>query len=53
MQFATPATSHNLSTVDTFLKEMGVGEVVNESSLKITRALTAGDTSVVVLDFQG
>lgn len=53
MQFATPATSHNLSTVDKFLKEMGVGDVVNESSLKITRALTAGETSVVVLDFQG
>ena len=52
MNFATSAANPKLTKVDKFLKEMGVGEVENESSLKITRTLTAGDTRVVVLDYQ-
>jgi L-ascorbate metabolism protein UlaG (beta-lactamase superfamily) len=53
MHFATPAASIKLTKVDKFLKEMGAGEVENESSLKITRSLSAGDTRVVVLNHQG
>ncbi|MFN2160163.1 MAG: MBL fold metallo-hydrolase [Anaerolineales bacterium] len=52
MHFSTPAAALNLTKVDKFLKEMGVGEVENESSLKITRAITAGETRVVLLDYQ-
>lgn len=53
MNFATPATNLKLTKVDKFLKEMGAGEAENESSLKITRSLSAGDTRVIVLDHQG
>jgi L-ascorbate metabolism protein UlaG (beta-lactamase superfamily) len=53
MHFSTPAAIPKLTKVDKFLKEMGAGEIENESSLKITRALTTGDTRVVVLDHQG
>lgn len=52
MHYSTPATNLKLTPVSKFLKEMGVGNIESQPSLKITRAITPGETSVVVLDFQ-
>ena len=52
MHYDTPAASHELTPVSKFLKEMGVGNIESQPSLKITRAITPGEISVVVLDYQ-
>ena len=52
MHFDTPAASHNLTPVSKFLKEMGVGDIESQPSIKITRTITPGEISVVVLDPQ-
>ena len=52
MHYDTPAANQKLTPVSKFLKEMGVGNIESQPSLKITRAITPGETSVVVLDYQ-
>jgi L-ascorbate metabolism protein UlaG (beta-lactamase superfamily) len=52
MHFNAPDDSSNLTPVSKFLKEMGVGNIESQPTLKITRAITPGEISVVVLDPQ-
>ena len=51
MHYKTPDCKLKLSLVDVFLKEMGVGAVEHQPSLKITRKAKSNETSVVVLDY--
>ena len=50
MHYKTPDCKLDLTGVDRFLKEMGVGEIEPQATLKITRNLSPGETSVVVLE---
>lgn len=51
MHYRTPDCKVELSPVDDFLKEMGIGAVEPKASLKITRRAKSNETSVVVLDY--
>jgi L-ascorbate metabolism protein UlaG (beta-lactamase superfamily) len=50
MHFDPHEDKMELTQVDRFLKEMGVGKVEKQPSLKITHKITPGETRVVVLD---
>lgn len=52
MHFGTPDTLVKLTPVTKFLKEMGLGEIEPQPSLKITRSNVPDETRVVVLDYQ-
>jgi L-ascorbate metabolism protein UlaG (beta-lactamase superfamily) len=52
MHFATPASSIKLAPIGKFLKEMGLGNVEPQPSLKIGRTTVPEETSVVVLAYQ-
>lgn len=52
MHYQTPVSKVKLAPLNKFLKEMGVGEVKAEPSLKITRTTVPNETRVVVLDYQ-
>jgi L-ascorbate metabolism protein UlaG (beta-lactamase superfamily) len=51
MHFGTPASSLKLAPVSKFLKEMGLGNVEPQPSLKITSGSVPDETRVVVLDY--
>jgi L-ascorbate metabolism protein UlaG (beta-lactamase superfamily) len=53
MHFGTPATTLKLAPVTKFLKEMGIGKVDPQPSLKIARSSVPSETRVVVLEYQG
>jgi L-ascorbate metabolism protein UlaG (beta-lactamase superfamily) len=53
MHYGTPAASLKLAPVTKFLKEMGIGKVDPQPSLKVTRSSIPSETRVVVLEHQG
>ena len=52
MHYSTPACEIKLAPLSKFLKEMGLGAVDAQSSLKITKSSIPEETRVVVLDYQ-
>ncbi len=50
MHYQTPETTLPLQPLDKFLKEMGIGDITAEPSLKITRSAIPDETRVVVLE---
>lgn len=52
MHYSTPSSKIKLSSVDKFLKEMGVGKIESQSSLKVTGGSVPDETKVIVLDFE-
>lgn len=51
MHYGTSASSINLAPVGKFLKEMGVGELEPQPSLKVTRTTIPEETKVVLLSY--
>lgn len=51
MHFGTSASAIKLAPVSKFLKEMGLGDVEPQPSLKISRGSVPDETRVVVLDY--
>jgi len=51
MHYGTPASSIKLAPLAKFLKEMGLGNVVAQDSLKISRGSVPEETHVVVLNY--
>ena len=51
MHFGTPASSLKLAPLNKFLKEMGLGEVEAQPSLKVTRSMIPEETRVVALTY--
>lgn len=52
MHYGTPASSLKLAPVGKFLKEMGLGDIGPQPSLKITRGSLPEETHVVVLSYE-
>lgn len=52
MHFATPASNLKLAPVTKFLKDMGLGNIEPQPSLKIGGSSVPEETHVVVLDYQ-
>lgn len=52
MHYGTPASLINLAPLSKFLKEMGLGEVEPQESLKVTSSTVPEETKVVVLAYQ-
>lgn len=52
MHYATPDARVELDPLSKFLKEMGLGAVEQQPSLKVTRGGLPEETHVVVLDYQ-
>jgi L-ascorbate metabolism protein UlaG (beta-lactamase superfamily) len=53
MHYATPECILPLDPLNKFLKEMGLNEVGNQTSLKVTNTTLPEETQVVILDHQG
>ncbi|MCI0520044.1 MAG: MBL fold metallo-hydrolase [Chloroflexi bacterium] len=51
MHFATPATALKLAPLSKFLKEMGLGQVDEQETLKVTPSSIPEETRVVVLSY--
>jgi hypothetical protein len=52
MHYSTPACNLKLAPLSKFLKEMGLGSIAPQPSLKITKSMIPEETRVVVLDYQ-
>ena len=52
MHYSTPASKLKLTPVSRFLKEMGVGQIEPQTSLKITKGAIPDETRVVLLDYE-
>jgi L-ascorbate metabolism protein UlaG (beta-lactamase superfamily) len=52
MHYSTPACSLKLAPLSKFLKEMGLGTIKPQPSLKVTKSMIPEETHVVVLDYQ-
>ena len=52
MHYALPQTKIQLDPLDKFLKEMGLGTVERQPSLKMSRTSLPDETHVIVLDYQ-
>jgi L-ascorbate metabolism protein UlaG (beta-lactamase superfamily) len=52
MHYATDDSKVKLEALSKFLKEMGLGKVESQPSLKITRSSLPHETKVIVLDYQ-
>ena len=52
MHYGTPAASVKLAPVSKFLKEMGLGAIEAQPSLKVTRGTIPEETRVVVLSYE-
>lgn len=52
MHYGTPKCKVKLAPLSKFLKEMGLGEIEPEPSLKVTKSSVPVETRVVVLDFE-
>ncbi len=52
MHYATPDVKVSLDSLNKFLKEMGLGKIAPQPSLKVTRSGLPDETHVVVLDYQ-
>jgi L-ascorbate metabolism protein UlaG (beta-lactamase superfamily) len=52
MHYATPDSEIKLDELNKFLKEMGLGKLEAQPSLKVTRNSLPSETHVIVLDYQ-
>jgi L-ascorbate metabolism protein UlaG (beta-lactamase superfamily) len=52
MHYGTPACNFKLAPLSKFLKEMGLGDIEPQPSLKVTKSMIPEDTRVVVLEYQ-
>jgi L-ascorbate metabolism protein UlaG (beta-lactamase superfamily) len=52
MHYSTPATKLSLDSLNKFIKEMGLGKLESQASLKVTRSSLPEETHVIVLDYQ-
>ena len=52
MHYGTSATLLKLAPLSKFLKEMGLGTIESQPSLKVTKSMIPEETRVVVLDYQ-
>lgn len=52
MYYGTPASAVKLAPLDKFLKEMGLGDIEPQPSLKVTRSTVPEETRVVVLSYE-
>lgn len=52
MHFSTPASKIELTSVEKFLKEMGVGKLESQPSLKIGRGSIPNEARVVLLSYE-
>ncbi len=52
MHFGTPASSLKLAPLSKFLKEMGLGKLEPQPSLKVTRSTVPEETKVVLLEYE-
>ena len=52
MHYSTPACNLKLAPLSKFLKEMGLGTIKPQPSLKVTKSVIPEETHVVVLDYQ-
>lgn len=52
MHYGTPASALKLAALNKFLKEMGLGEVPAQPSLKVTKGSIPEETRVVALEYQ-
>ena len=52
MHYATPDGKVELEPLEKFVKEMGLGAVESEASLKVTKSKLPEETQVVVLEYQ-
>jgi L-ascorbate metabolism protein UlaG (beta-lactamase superfamily) len=52
MHYSTPACNLKLAPLSKFLKEMGLGIIKPQPSLKVTKSMIPEETHVVVLDYQ-
>ena len=52
MHYATPDVKITLDSLNKFLKEMGLGKLEAQPSLKVSRSSLPDETHVVVLDYQ-
>ena len=52
MHFGTPASLIKLAPLSKFLKEMGLGNLEPQPSLKVTRSTVPEDTKVVLLEYE-
>lgn len=50
MHYKTAGIKLSLDPLDKFLKELGIGEITPEASLKVTRSAVPDETKVVVLE---
>lgn len=50
MHYRTPGVRLSLEPLEKFLKEMGIGDITPEESLKVTRSSIPDETKVVVLE---
>jgi L-ascorbate metabolism protein UlaG (beta-lactamase superfamily) len=53
MHYSVPGCNIKLSSVDRFLKEMGLGDVQSQPSLKVSSGSVPEETHVVILECQG
>jgi L-ascorbate metabolism protein UlaG (beta-lactamase superfamily) len=52
MHYSTPKSKISLDSLNKFLKEMGLGKIDAQPSLKVTRSGLPDETKVVVLEYQ-
>ena len=52
MHYATSGTKLKLDSLSKFLKEMGLGNIESQPSLKVTRSGLPDETKVIVLDYE-
>ena len=52
MHYSTPDSKLSLDSINKFLKEMGLGKIESQPSLKVTRSGLPDETKVVVLEYQ-
>jgi L-ascorbate metabolism protein UlaG (beta-lactamase superfamily) len=52
MHYGTPVCNFKLAPLSKFLKEMGLGTIKPQPSLKVTTSMIPEETRVVVLDYQ-
>jgi L-ascorbate metabolism protein UlaG (beta-lactamase superfamily) len=52
MHYGTPASILKLAPLNKFLKEMGLGDVETQPSLKITKSMIPEETRVVALSYE-
>jgi hypothetical protein len=52
MHYGTSASNIKLAPLSKFLKEMGLGNIEPQPSLKVTKSMIPEETRVVVLGYQ-